>query len=53
MTPIYTALKSELGLDEMLVAYSDDINLHGLPATVTAPISTTPTLYKKARLRIG
>ena len=44
MVPVYKALKSELGFDGMLVAYSDDVYLHGLPATVATTISAAPTL---------
>ena len=43
MAPICKALKSELGPDGMLVAYSDDVYLHGPPATVVATISAAPT----------
>ena len=51
--PVFKALKSELGPNAMLVAYSDDVHLHGPPATVPTTISAAPALYKKIGLRIG
>jgi hypothetical protein len=53
MAPVYTALKSELGPDGMLVAYSDDVYQHGPPATVATVISASSALYRNVGLRIG
>jgi hypothetical protein len=53
MAPIYKALKSELDPDGMLNAFSDDVYLHGPPATAAAMISAALALYKKIGLRIG
>jgi len=51
MAPIYLSLKNELGSEVMLLAYSDDVYLHGPPVKVAAAITTTPPLYKKVGLR--
>jgi hypothetical protein len=53
MAPIYRALKTELGQEGMLVAFSDDVYLHGPPVNVAAAISAALSLYKKVGLRIG
>ncbi len=37
----------------MLVAFSDDVYLHGPPMHVSEKISAAPALYKKVGLRIG
>jgi hypothetical protein len=42
MAPIYRALKTELGQEGMLVAFSDDVYLHGPPVNVAAAISAAP-----------
>ena len=47
MALIYMALKSELGQEGMLVAFSDDVYLHGQPVNVAAAISAALRLYKK------
>ena len=36
-----------------MVAFSDDVNLHGPPMNVAAMISAAPALYTKVGLRIG
>ncbi len=53
MPPVYMVLKSELGLEVMLVAYLDDVYLHGPPVTAATTISAAPALYRKVGLRIG
>ena len=53
MAPIYLSLKNELGPKGMLLAYSDDVYLHGPPVKVAAPITSAPPLYTKVGLRIG
>ena len=52
MAPIYKQIKEGLGPEGMLVAFSDDVYLHGPPLNVAAMISAAPTLYKKVWLRI-
>jgi len=52
MAPIYLSLDNELGPEGMLLAYSDDVYLHGPPVKVAAIIAAPP-LYKKVGLRIG
>ena len=48
------ALKSELGQEGMLVAFLDDVYLHGPPVmNVAAAVSAAPSLYKNVGLRIG
>ena len=47
------ALGSKLCQEGMLVAFSDDVYLHGLLLNVAAAISAVPSLYKKVGLRIG
>jgi hypothetical protein len=42
MVPIYVALKAELGREGMLVAFSDDVFLHGPPPSVSSAISAAP-----------
>ena len=53
MAPIDKQLKEGLGPEGMLVAFSDDVYLHGPPMNVAAMISAAPALYKKIGLRIG
>jgi len=53
MAPIYRIPRFELGPDGMLVAYSDDVYLHGPPVCDAVAITATPALYKKVGLRIG
>ena len=53
MVPIYNKLKDWLGPERRLVAFSDDVYLHGPPVNVAATISAAPALYKKVGLRIG
>ncbi len=53
MAPIYKQLKEGLEPEGVLVAYSDDVYLHGPPMNVAAMISAAPALYKKVGLRIG
>jgi len=36
-----------------LIAFSDDVYLHGPPVRVAAAITAAPSLYKKVRLRVG
>jgi len=44
MAPIYVARKAELGLEGMLVAFSDDGYLHDPPPNLASTISAAPTL---------
>ena len=53
MSPIYMALRYELGLDGLLIAFSDDAYLHGLPVRVAAAITAAPALYEMVELRVG
>ena len=53
LSSFYMVLKDELGNGGMLVAFSDDVYLHGPPANVAAAVSAAPILYKKVGLRIG
>jgi hypothetical protein len=53
MAPIYVVLKVELGPEWMLVAFSDDVYLHGPPPSVASMISVAPALYKKVGFHIG
>ena len=53
MAPIYKALREKLNQDGMLVAFSDDVYLHGPPVNVAAVVYAAPSLYKKVGLRIG
>jgi hypothetical protein len=43
----------ELGPEGMLLAYSDDVYLHGPLVRVATTITAAPPLYKKVGLRIG
>ena len=53
MMPIYRNLRTTLGPDGMLVAFSEDCYLHGPPTSVAATINAAPPLYNKVGLRIG
>ncbi len=53
IAPIYKQLKEGLGPEGMLVAFSDDVHVHGPPMNVEAMIFAVPALYKKVGLRIG
>jgi hypothetical protein len=52
MTPIYKALKEKLGHAGMLVAFSDDVYLHGPLVNVAAAVSEAPSLYKNIEIRM-
>ena len=53
MAPIYRTLKKELGPEGMMLAYSDDVYLHGPPVNVAATITAAPPMYEKVGLRVG
>ncbi len=46
-------LKKHLGPEGLLIAFSDDVYLHGPPVRVAAAIVAAPALYKKVGLRVG
>jgi len=53
MAPIYMVLKYELGPNELLIAFSNDVYLHGPPVRAAAAITAAPALNKKFGLHFG
>jgi hypothetical protein len=53
MAPVYKDLTSELGPYILLIAFSDNVYLHGPPVRVAAAITAAPALYKNVGLRVG
>ncbi len=53
MTPVYNILQLKLRLNGLLVAFSDDVYLHGPPVNVAQAMSAAPTLFGKVGLTIG